>query len=215
MVAEGKEKLAETKKQFIKRAAKVVEENINKVLRTEIDQFKDDIKFARENEFGRRMFEAFVGEYMTSHLNEGTEVSKLVKVIEAKDAEINALSTSVSEKAKIAEGLESQLNVAKDRINRTKVMSELLSPLSNEKKAVMKDLLESVQTQDLEKQYNKYLPAVLNETAVPQKKAKTLTENKKLSERTGNRATDKALQESIDNETKSQLDEIRALAGLK
>lgn len=216
MVSEGKQQLAETKKQFITRAAKVIEENINRVLKAEMSQFKDDIKLARENEFGRRMFEAMVGEYASSFLNEGTEVRKLMQVIESKEAEIEALHGAVTEKATIAESLESKLAVANDRFQRNQVMSGLLAPLSKEKQAVMKDLLESVQTKDLEKQFDKYLPAVLNETAVPKKKAaKTLTENRTLSERTGNRVSDRTLQESIDKESKSELEHIKILAGLK
>ena len=88
MVTEGKKKLEETKSQFIKRAAKIVESNIEKTLRTEISQFKDDIRVARENEFGRKIFESMAAEFMTSYLNEGTEISKLQKVIKTRDQEI-------------------------------------------------------------------------------------------------------------------------------
>lgn len=215
MVREGKAHLDETKKAFISRAAKLVEQKINKVLHSEMSQFKDDIKLARENEFGRRMYEAFVGEYMTSYLNEGSEVRKLQKVVESKDQEIKAITESVQQKVKIAESLKSELNVVKDRINRNKVMSELLSPLAKEKRIVMKGLLESVQTKDLERGFNKYLPAVLNETSVPRKAAaRPLTEGSKLSERTGNRANN-AQQGNNDSEFNSELSHIKTLAGLK
>jgi hypothetical protein len=215
MVSEGKKHLAETKKQFISRASKIVEANINTVLRAEIGQFKDDIKLARENEFGRRIYEAFVGEYLTSYLNEGTEVSKLQQVLSQKDAEIEAIKEAARQKEMIAEGLQSKLNIANDRISRNKVMSELMSPLAKEKRGVMKDLLESVRTQDLEKAFNKYLPAVLNETAVRKKGPTTLNEGRRLSERTGNRAPNKALQENADNEFNSELESLKTLAGLK
>jgi hypothetical protein len=216
MVREGKAHLNETKKAFISRAAKLVEQKINDVLRSEMSQFKGDIKVARENEFGRRMYEAFVGEYMTSYLNEGTEVRKLQKVVESKDREIEAIKESVQQKAKIAESLQSELNVARDRINRNKVMSELLSPLAKEKRAVMKGLLESVQTKELERSFNKYLPAVLNETSVPRTNAakRPLTEGSKLSERTGNRVNN-AQQGNSDSEFNSELSHIKTLAGLK
>lgn len=215
MVSEGKQHLAETKKEFISRAAKIVEENINTVLRTEIGQFKDDIKLARENEFGRRIYEAFVGEYLTSYLNEGTEVSKLQSTLAEKDAEIEAIKESAEQKSVIAEGLQSKLTAANDRIGRAKVMTGLMAPLAKANRAVMKDLLESVQTADLEKQFNKYLPAVLNETAVPKRANRPLNEGKKLSERTGNRAPNKALHESTSDEFNSELDSLKALAGLK
>lgn len=213
MVKEGKQHLAETKAKFVKRAAQVVESSINKALRNEMSQFKDDIKVARENDFGRRIFESFVGEYLTSYLNEGTEVSKLQKVLESKEQQIAALAEESKSKEKMLESLNSKLNVAKDRISRDKVMAGLLAPLSKDKKAVMNELLESVQTKDLEKAFNKYLPAVLNESAPKAKNqaSRPLVESSKLSEKTGNRAPAKALQESQSHE----LDELKILAGLK
>lgn len=216
MVAEGKEHLQKTKEEFIKRASKLVEGNINRVLKSEISQFKDDIKISRENEFGRRLYEAFVGEYMTSYLNEGTEVRKLQRTLESKESEMNAIKESAAQHEDQVAILESKLNVANDRFDRAKVMAELTRPLLKEKKAVMKDLLESVQTKDLAKAFDKYLPAVLNETAVPRRaKAKPLTESRKLSERTGNRAPKKALHENNENELNSEINELKTLAGLK
>lgn len=216
MVAEGKNHLQKTKEEFIKRASKLVEGNINRVLKSEIGQFKDDIKLARENEFGRRLYEAFVGEYMTSYLNEGTEVRKLQRTLESKDSEMIAIKESVAQKAEEVNLLETKLNVAKDRLSRNRVLSELTSPLAKEKKAVMKDLLESVQTKDLERAFNKYLPAVLNETAVQRRSTpKHLNESRTLSERTGNRAPKKALHENNDTEFNSEINALRTLAGLK
>jgi hypothetical protein len=47
---------------------------------------------------------------------------------------------------------------------REKTLAELVAPLSKDKRQVMVELLESVQTANLKKQFDKYLPAVLNET---------------------------------------------------
>ena len=49
VIAEGKRKLQETKTAFIKRAAKIVESNIEKTLHLEMSHFKQDIKEARQN----------------------------------------------------------------------------------------------------------------------------------------------------------------------
>jgi CHASE3 domain sensor protein len=95
MVTEGKQKLQETKAQFIKRAAQIIESNIEKTLRSEITQFKDDIRVARENDFGRKIFESVAAEFMTSYLNEGTELKKLQKVVESKNAQLATLSESL------------------------------------------------------------------------------------------------------------------------
>lgn len=211
MVTEGKEHLSKTKNEFIRRAAKVVETKINEALRNELSQFKEDIKEARQNDFGRKIFEAFVGEYMVSYLNENTEVSRLQSIISEKDKSINELTESVKQRERIAEGLEHKLTASKDQLQRNKVLNEMLAPLAKEKRGVMKELLETVQTKDLEKAYNKYLPAVLNESVPAKSKSskETLTESAKLSEKTGNRAP----QAQAEND--NDLSRLKILAGLK
>lgn len=210
MVAEGKKHLRDTKNEFIKRASKVVESNINTALKTEIGQFKADIKEARENDFGRRIFESFVGEYITSYLSEGTEVAKLNKALELKESELTSMKVKQAKGSKVVEGLERKLNAANDNVIRQKQMTQLLAPLSKDKKGVMSELLETVQTKDLAKAYNKYLPALLNETkAVNSRPSKRKLSESKMTEKTGNRAT-QSIQESQD-----ELAQLKALAGLK
>src|SRR5690606_22755362 len=81
LVIEGKKEIEETKKKFVENAARLVEGNVNQLLKRELEQYRNDIKSARENDFGRRIFEAFAGEYMASYLNEGTVAKKLQKEI--------------------------------------------------------------------------------------------------------------------------------------
>lgn len=207
MVREGKNQLLETKRQFIGRASTIIESNINTLLNKELTQFKDDIKSARENEFGRRIFEAFVGEYLTSYLNEGTEVSKLQKVLTAKDQELSHINESIETQKQKINTLQSNVNVLKERIQRNRVLGEMLAPLNKEKRGVMSELLESVKTADLEKAYTKYLPSVLNEQVRPKAGRSTLTESKKIE--TGNRAN------SMDVDFNDELAQIKSLAGIK
>ena len=213
MVTEGKQKLQETKTQFIKRAAQIIESNIEKTLRTEISQFKDDIRVARENDFGRKIFESVAAEFMTSYLNEGTELRKLQKVVESKDMKIASLAESVKKSSGLMERMDTRLKATQDLVEREKVMNELLAPLSKDKKSVMKELLESVQTKNLQGQYNKYLPSVLNE-AVERKPAssKTQLNEATLSTNTGNRVKVTQDEESVDS---SELKHILSLAGIR
>ena len=213
MVTEGKQKLQETKVQFIKRAATIIESNIEKTLQSEINQFKDDIRIARENDFGRKIFESVAAEFMTSHLNEGTELKKLQKVLESKDMQIKTISESVKKNKSIMENLDTKLKATQDLVERQKVMNELLAPLSKDKKAVMKELLESVQTKSLQTTYNKYLPSVLNE-AIERKPAaiKPQLNEATLSANTGNRAR---VAQNGDAEDSSDLQKILSLAGIR
>ena len=212
MVSEGKKKLQETQSQFVKRAAVIIESNIEKTLRKEINQFKSDIKIARENEFGRKIFESVAAEFMTSYLSEGTELRKMQKVLESKNTQMKALQQSVAKSKTLVEGMDLKLRASQDQVERQKVLNELLSPLSKDKKAVMKDLLESVQTKNLRGSYDKYLPSVLNESEVrrPVTTKSQLNENS-LSAKTGNRAAVAQTEES----DSSELNKILSLAGLK
>ena len=213
MVTEGKQKLQETRAQFIKRAATIIESNIEKTLRSEITQFKDDIRIARENDFGRKMFETFAAEFMTSYLNEGTELRKVQKVLEAKEKELATLSESVKKSRTILESMDSKLKATQDLVERQRVMNELLAPLSKDKQGVMKELLESVQTKNLQGAYNKYLPSVLNETSVSKPApAKAQLNEATLSAKTGDRVASST--QGVSDET-SELKHILSLAGIR
>jgi DNA repair exonuclease SbcCD ATPase subunit len=215
MVREGKKHLVETKQQFIKRAAKLVESNIDKVLTQEISQFKEEIKESRENEFGRRVFDAFVGEFMSSQLNEGTEVRKLQKILADVKTELETVKESTESMKSEKEALETKLTESRNTIKRNTTIFNLLSPLDKSKRKVMAELLESVQTENLEKAFNKYLPTVLNDNATQtQNRRTTVTESAKLSAKNGGRAN-LAHPESSKNESDIELDEIINLAGLK
>lgn len=213
MVSEGKQKLQETKTQFIKRAASIIESNIEHALRSEIGQFKEDIRVARENDFGRKIFESVAAEFMTSYLNEGTELRKMQKMVESKNNEMKTLQDTVLKSKRIVESMDSQLKVSKDLVERQKVMGELLAPLSKDKQGVMIELLESVQTKNLQGSYNKYLPSVLNEaTNRKPVTTKSSLNEATLSAKTGDRAKVAQLDESED---KSELSKLMSLAGIK
>jgi len=207
LVAGAKEKFDEVKKQFISRAAQVVESTVTQKLTSEIKQLKEDIDSARTNNFGRKIYEAFAQEFSSSYLNEKSETSKLLKIIAKKDEEVSEAQQALNQIQTIAESKERELRVQKDLMERKEVMGELLAPLSADKREIMKSLLESVSTQKLRGSYDKYLPAVL-ENNVQKPKAVYL---KEAVEVTGDRET-KSQPEvgSVDN-----IIDIRKLAGLK
>lgn len=209
LVRQGRKKLQEAKQQFIDRAAKIVQNRVESGIRNEMTQLKEDITEARKNEFGRQLFEAFVGEYMTSHMNESSELGKVQKKLMAKQAEINKVMESISALEEKNKLMESKLSMANDRIRRDRKLTGLLSHLSKDKRTVMKDLLESVQTKDLDTAFSKYLPAVLNESASASgtRSRKTLSENKAVN---GNRA----VQAHEDANTVNYINDIKRLAGL-
>ncbi len=206
LVRESKAKFEQVKKDFVARSAEIIEETVAKGLKSEMVQLREDIEAARKNDFGRRIFESFASEYAASHLNEKSETAKLLKVVEQKQQELEEAAKIVAETQKLVESKEADLRIAKDISQRKEVMSELLGPLSGDKRTVMGELLESVQTEKLRVAFDKYLPAVMN-GGTPAKK--TLTEAKEI---TG----DKVQAQPIGGEEKTaEIFDIRRLAGLK
>jgi len=163
IVSEGKKVIAEAKREMIKKAATKIESVIEGALRGELNTLKEDIKSARENEFGRKIFETFAAEFMSSQLAEGTELSKLNAKIDAMKGQITKRDEALKESIKVIENAQRKVKIAEDQAERTKVMSKLMAPLSKEKRNVMEDLLTGVDTKKLNESFNKYLPAVLDD----------------------------------------------------
>lgn len=205
LVRESKEKFDAVKAEFITKASKLVENVVTSKLTAEMTQLKEDIEAARKNDFGRRIFESFASEYASSHLNEKSETAKLLKIVKQKEAQLEEATKAIQEKEQIVESKDREIRVVKGMAQREKIMSELLNPLTGDKKTVMSQLLESVQTEKLNTAFDKYLPAVMAGEA-PKKKA--LTEGKEV---TGNKeATQISGQENT-----ADIIHIRKLAGLK
>ena len=208
LVKEAKAHLAKVKEKFISGATKLVAETVEKGLNKEISQLKEDIDSARQNDFGRKIFEAYANEYTNSYLNEKSETAKLLKVVELKDKQLAEAKATADKKQKLVESKDAEIRIAKDTAQRKEVMNELLGPLNSEQKEIMTDLLESVQTDKLHKQFEKYMPSVIAGNTPAKETKATLTEGTQI---TGNKETnDIAASSSTDNVV-----DIRRLAGLK
>jgi len=196
LLTTAKTKLEGVKKQFIQRGAQVVKEQITKNLKAELKQFKNDIKLARENMFGRKIYETFATEFAMTHLNENEEIKKLRKELDSKNKVIAESKKVVTEQRTLLEGAK-----------RDRTMDDLLGTLTKEKRGLMRELLENVQTPKLKSAFDKYLPAVLSGSRNP---TSMLTEGSRK-EVTGDKKT--ATQVANSDDAKS-ISEIKHLAGL-
>lgn len=207
LVAEANTKLAELQDRFVKRSAKLVKESVSKNLVKELSQLKEDIHAARENMFGRKLFEAFASEFAVTHLNESREFAKLNKIIDDQNSIIAEAKTAVKQNAVLVESRNREIRMIKESAKRKEIMSDLLGTLNKEKATVMRDLLEGVQTDKIRSAYDKYLPAVLNNSAPATKPAKgMLAESRKAF--TG----DKSAKTTLD--ISDNVIELKRLAGL-
>jgi hypothetical protein len=198
LVAEAKKQMAKMKEAFITRSAKVVESAVNKKLAEELKSLKEDISSAREINFGKKIFEAFASEYQNSYLNEKSETSKLMKVVDETTLKLKDAEKVIEEKQAVIESKEAEARRQADLMERKEKMAEMLKPLGKDKSEVMSQLLESVSTAKLEASFNKYLPHVMADKAVTKEGAKILSES----------GGDRAQREDAD------LTNIRKLAGI-
>lgn len=211
LIAGAKEKMAELQQQFIARSSTLVKEAVAKNLESELTQLKEDIQIARENMFGRRLFEAFASEFSVTHLNENKEIQKLQAALTQTKQQVAESRRAAEQAAMIVESKEKEIRVIKESSERSQLMANLMKPLSREKAAVMSELLESVQTAKLQGAYEKYLPAVLNNkatVATPAPQKQVMTESRV--EVTG----DKAAKIAADRVDTNVID-LKRLAGLK
>jgi len=204
LVREARKQLETLKARFVTESAKKMSNAVGRHLKAELGQLQEDIKVARENNFGRRIFEAYAAEFGATHLNEKAEVRKLHDVIARREQQLGE-AIKLGAKAKtLVESKEREIRIIKESNQRESAMEELLAPLNQEKAAVMRNLLESVQTARLSGAFEKYLPAVLADRSV--KAQKVITEN--VSVATGDKSA------RVQEEDRSNVIDLKRLAGL-
>jgi hypothetical protein len=208
LVREARSKLETLKARFVKESADKMSQAVSRHLKAELTQLQEDIKVARENNFGRRIFEAYAAEFGATHLNENAEVRKLHSLLQHKDKQLSE-AIKLTQRAKVVvESKEREIRMIKESNERESTMEMLLAPLNREKQDVMRNLLESVQTSRLKNAFEKYLPAVLEDRTV--RAAKVITES--VTEVTGDKSVPSSQQE--DREAKSNVIDLKRLAGL-
>jgi len=212
LVAEGRKQLAALKQRFVQESAEKIKVAVAGQLKGELSQLKEDIKVARENNFGRKIFETFASEFSVTHLNEKAETRKLMGQLAHREKQLAESIAKIEATKKLVETKDREVRIIKESNQREKALGELLAPLSKEKAVVMKDLLESVQTPKLKSAFDKYLPAVLNNGNVTKQVAKqALTESTMVTEVTGDKT---AIKKETEVEGYDNVIDIKRLAGL-
>jgi hypothetical protein len=204
LIKEGKHAIESTKRKFIESAANKVEGILENTIKKELTTLKEDIQVAKENTFGRKIFETFAAEFMSSYLNEGTEVAKLNKSMDELKAQLDEANKAVAEKEVQLTESARKARIEADKAERKTALNEMMAPLSKQQKEIMGALLESTKTADLQNAFNKYLPSVLKEDTKPQKTKKVLSESTK--EVTGGKTAEANVDDNIVN--------LRKLAGI-
>jgi len=117
-------------------------------LTEEMDELREDIKQARENDLGRRIFEAVKDEYQNEYHDSD----------EAK-ASYAELETRLAEGQEALEDAETRYA----ELERILKLDEVLAPLEGQQREVMEAVLENVPTGRLVEGYKKFLPRVIRD----------------------------------------------------
>jgi hypothetical protein len=165
MVREGRKVIEDAKRKFIKQGATKLGTMVEGVMRKELSSLREDIQTAKENDFGRKIFETFASEFMTSTLSESTQAAKLAKQIMGLKQTVAESNDAIAAKDQALKEAHRKVRVTTDLSERKAIMSEMLGPLNKGQKELMGTLLESVKTAQLKQSYKKYLPSVLSEEA--------------------------------------------------
>ena len=161
--AEYAEKLVEEKHAMAEEVAAELDGLVDKIdqffemrLSAEMEELKEDLEVVKQNEFGRKIFEAFAKTYGESYVDEDAVQSKLT-IAESKLAD--------AEKALAAR--EEELN----KMIREAKMEQVLSPLTGKKREQMAMVLRSIETSRLEESYKFFIGRILKEGDEPAKAA--------------------------------------------
>lgn len=203
--AEYAEKLVEEKHKLAAEVATELDGLVDKIdqffemrLAAEMEELKEDLAVVKQNEFGRKIFEAFASTYGESYVDEDAVQSKLT-VAEAKLADAQAALAEREEKL--------------NKMVREAKMEQVLSPLTGKKREQMAMVLRNIETSRLEESYKFFIGRVLKEDAAPAATVVTeATAAPKTTVVTGEPAA--TLVESQGAKT-TDLANLRRLAGIK
>lgn len=219
--AEHAEKLVEAKGQMADELKSDLKELVEKIdsfleirIAAEMEELREDLEVVKQNEFGRRVFEAFSEEF-TRFVDADT-----------KEASVGELSKRLEETVSALEDSEKKLA----QLEREKKIKQVLSPLKDRPRDIMEAILKNVDTDQLDSAYKTFIGRVLRESdgaTSSEKEGAVLAEGaSKKSEKTAKvvetavvkTGDTEVVTESVETETKKpnpELDRIRKIAGIK
>lgn len=210
IVNEGKIKLEEARRDFINRAATLLEKQTNSWMKEEMTQLHEDIIASRKNAFGMKIFEQYASEFEAMFFSKNKIVRELQVQLEEAKAEASNASTLLESAKADAKEANKRVMIVEGAAQRSATLNELLGKLNGKARDTMAHLLEGVATENLNVAFSRYMPSV---TSTVSKQPTRLVESKKV-EVSGNRKP-QIIQESVETD-KDDVDllRIKRLSGI-
>ena len=222
LIAEGAKQINEARANFIKRTAETAATYIAETTEKNLSALKSDLREAKQNMFGRKVFEAFANEFYSKQYNESSILRELNESVKEAEAEAIAAKVALQEAKQQAADAQRKMRIMEDKAARSAIISELTKPLTSQQKQIMESLLSATPTEKLKEDFSKYHKSVLKGTvnesaanssrpAVNTKAKNTLTEGKVI---TGNRESNFIKNDELSSDDLDFLNEITKLSGM-
>jgi len=214
-IVESKAKAEADKEAFRQKGAAVLENIVNVQVQGTLDELREDIKAAREADFGREIYETFMTTFRRQFFDSSKEFRVVVDQLKEAKATTDTVKTKawalVKEARGRAEAAEGKAKKIEESVVRTQAINKMLKPLSGNTRTKMKHILEATNTDRLATTYRKLLPEMLNEA----KKSTTKTRSRKIEDtvvelKTGGQKTLTESKTADDDD----IVEIKRLAGM-
>ena len=170
-------------------------------LAEEVDELREDLEIVKQNEFGRKIFEAYATEFGRSYIDEDSIQTKL---------------TVSEDKLEDAQRTIARLEDRNAKMVRESKLENILAPLSGKKREQMAFVLQNVETSRLEEAYSTFIGRVLKEDA-PASTRQRVSEDKSVKALNESRtvvATGDVLQEEVQVSKDDKFAHLRKLAGI-
>lgn len=137
-------KLEEFKVQYAQKLSESFEGLVESHVKEEITELREDLMEAKQNNFGMKLYESFKTTF--DKLGVSDDIKAMKDELEAVNSELTESKTEVT------------------GLKREKVLEDLLANLKGSKQEVMRTILESVDTDKLDKRYQETIDSVLEES---------------------------------------------------
>jgi len=118
-------------------------------LSAEIEELREDIDSVKQNEFGRKIFEAVADEYARNYADD----ESLEGTLRETESRLEDTTTALEESER-----------ARNSLERTIKLEAVLEPLEGSSKDIMETILKNVPTDQLDEGYKTFIGRVLKET---------------------------------------------------
>lgn len=220
LIAEGTHQINEAKQRFVKSASESAAQFIAENTAKNMNELRSNIMEAKQNRFGRKLFETFAAEFMATQFNENALFKNLNESLARKENEVSEVKSALHESRNAVSEIQRKMNIMEDSFKRSNLISELTKPLTSAQKKIMESLLETSKTEHLRDDFKKYHKSVLNESAAKSSRpavkpqADNVLNESATREVTGNRPVNTITESELSDDDKSILSGIMKNAGI-